>query len=79
MAAVLPNIDLDKYTVEQRLQLIERIWQSIRENEFPVPDSHKQLIKQRLAEREQNPGADTPWEEAKSEILAESRDNADRR
>ena len=73
MLTALPDIDLEKYTVGQRLQLIELIWQSIPEEEFVVPDSHKELIRQRIAQRDANPGGDQSWEEFKRELQAEGR------
>ena len=78
MTPVLPDIDFDQYTVGQRLQLIERIWDTISEKDFVVPESHKELIRQRLAEREANPGTGRPWKESIREIQSEGRDHADR-
>ena len=78
MTPVLPDIDFDQYTVGQRLQLIERIWETISEKDFVVPDSHMELIRQRIAAREANPGVDMPWEDVIREIQAEGQDNADR-
>lgn len=71
-------VDFSQLTAAQRIALIGRIWDSIAEDEFQVPESHKQLIRQRLAQREANPGTDRPWEEVKREIQAERRADVDR-
>ena len=46
MDAVLP---LDQMTVEEKLRAMEAIWRSLsmREEQVPVPDRHKQVLDER--------------------------------
>jgi putative addiction module component (TIGR02574 family) len=50
-------IDIDKLSREERLDLLERIWDSLVETheELPVPESHLALVEERLADYRRNP------------------------
>ena len=77
MTPTLPDIEFEKFTVLQRLELMGRIWDSIGANEFVVPESHKELIRQRIAQRKAHPGRDATWEEVKRDLQSESPGNVD--
>jgi putative addiction module component (TIGR02574 family) len=57
-------------TVEQRLELIGELWDSIPDSldELPVPDWHLQELKRRLAAADANPEMAIPWEEVKRRL-----------
>jgi len=61
-----------KLSVAERLDLIERIWDTLPEAVEPseVPAWHIELLKERLAEAETNPGEGITWEEFKAKMRA---------
>jgi putative addiction module component (TIGR02574 family) len=66
--------DIKALSVEQRLDLIERIWNALTETpeEIPVLDWHRQLLDERLRELEKTPDAASPWEEVNRRITGRS-------
>jgi putative addiction module component (TIGR02574 family) len=61
-------------SVEQRLELIGELWDSIPDSldELPVPDWHRQELKRRLAAADADPDAAIPWEEVKRRLHEKS-------
>ena len=57
-------------SVEQRLELISELWDSIPDSldTLPVPDSHREELDRRLAAADANPDAAIPWEEVKRRL-----------
>lgn len=57
-------------TVEQRLELIGELWDSIPDSvkDFPQPKWHEDELDRRLANADTNPGAAIPWEEVKRRL-----------
>jgi putative addiction module component (TIGR02574 family) len=66
MASTLQSLGIDRMSIQDRLCLIEEIWESIETagNEVPVPDSHREELDRRLEAADANPQAGIPWEEA---------------
>ena len=66
----LAALDLDRLTVEQKLDLIGRLWDSLPTNgeELPIPESHRRELKDRIAEADANPIAMIPWEDLRAEL-----------
>jgi putative addiction module component (TIGR02574 family) len=60
-----PAIDIDKLGVNERLDLIEAIWDSLSSDpdQIPVPDSHKAKLDKRLDEIDAGDDAGIPWDE----------------
>lgn len=63
--------DIADMPVEERLQLVNDIWDSIAElpEAVPVPDWHKEELKTCLEEYHKNPNDGSPWMEVKQRIL----------
>ena len=61
-------------TVEQRLELIGELWDSIPDslNELPIPEWHREELDRRLAAADANPDATIPWEEVKRRLREKS-------
>ncbi|MDX6443066.1 MAG: hypothetical protein QOH71_140 [Blastocatellia bacterium] len=61
-------------TVEQRLELIGELWDSIPDslNELPVPEWHQQELERRLTAADADPEAAIPWEEVKRRLREKS-------
>ena len=57
-------------SVEQRLELISELWDSIPDSPdtLPVPDWHREELDRRLAAADANPDAAIPWEEVKRRL-----------
>lgn len=64
------NIDLLtealKLSPSDRLQLIEALWDTLSEADIPVTAEERALLDERLADLEQNPGAQSLWSDVKA-------------
>jgi putative addiction module component (TIGR02574 family) len=75
MPPTLAELGIDRLSVEDRLALIELIWESLAREAEVVPLSPAQLseLERRLADSIARPGAVEPWEDVKARALARSR------
>jgi putative addiction module component (TIGR02574 family) len=66
----LATLDIESLTVEQKLDLIGLLWDSIPTNAIP-PMTEAQLreLDRRIAKADANPHAGRPWEEVKARLL----------
>jgi len=57
-------------SIEERLLLVEDIWDSIiaDEQSVPVTEAQREEIRRRLAEHQANPDKAVSWEEAKAKL-----------
>lgn len=64
----LHELGIDKLTVEERLDLIGQIWDSIVDSESPVvvPEHHRAELERRLAAAEKDPSDGASWEELRA-------------
>ncbi len=60
--------------VPERIALVERIWDSIVEDEgeFELTEAQKAELDRRLARRESSPGQGSSWKEVKERLQGES-------
>ena len=67
----LPMSEILELPVDERIRLVELIWDSIAAvpETVPVPDELKAELDRRLAEFEANPEAGNPWEEVRERII----------
>ena len=72
MRASLKSLGIDRLSVEERLALVEELWDSIAEDStaVPVTDAQRAELDRRLAEHEARPDDVVPWEEVKATIAA---------
>jgi putative addiction module component (TIGR02574 family) len=75
MTPTLESLGIDQLSVEERIELAERIWDSIASDvaKAPLTEAEKQEIDRRLAAHEANPHAAIPWEQVEAEALARLR------
>jgi putative addiction module component (TIGR02574 family) len=68
--ATLTKSEIAALSVDERLSLVDDIWESFRANPEALipPDWHRQVLDERLDEAERNPGASIPWEVVKAEM-----------
>jgi hypothetical protein len=70
---VLPmniTLPLDEMTVEEKLRVIEAVWENLlkREDEIPMPDWHLEILREREQLVAEGKASYIPWEQAKKEI-----------
>lgn len=70
MSVSIVELGIDRLSVPERLELIEQIWDSLPVGVAPeeVPEWHKEVLTERLAEAEANPGGGVPWRQALAAI-----------
>jgi putative addiction module component (TIGR02574 family) len=70
MAPLLSAPEIEKLSVPQKLEMIEILWDSIPDSldSLPIPEWHKQILNERLAEADASPEANIPWEQVRSEL-----------
>ena len=65
----LPNLDIENLTAEERLALIEKIWDSLTPDDVGLTDAQRDELERRLDDLERNPDQAVPWAEARRRIL----------
>ena len=71
MTQLLDRLNIRDLSVEERIQLVGEIWDSIAEEEaeFELTDAQRDEIDRRLASYRANPDQVISWEEVKRGIL----------
>lgn len=69
MSVSLKSLGIERLSVEERLALVEELWDSIAEA-TPLTDSQRAELDRRLAEHEARPDDVVPWENIKASITA---------
>ena len=56
---------------EQRIDFVQDLWDQIAQDPkgVPVPESHKQILKERLEKYRSNPQPGRPWGEVRDQLL----------
>ena len=69
----LPNAVLDRCPVDEKLDLLARVWDSLLDTSGlpPMPDWHRQLLAERVAQADRNPEARIPLDEVRRELLGD--------
>ena len=70
MSASLKSLGIDRLSVEERITLVEEIWDSIALDSaaLRLTDAQRAELDRRLAEHEANPDDVVPWEDVKASI-----------
>ena len=70
MAHPMADIDLGQLTVPQRLELIERLWDSIpnTHDAFAPPEWHRTEVEQRLIAADAGSPMSIPWETVRAQL-----------
>ena len=73
MPKSLSNSEIRELTVEERLELVGEIWDSIIEETDPceLTDEQKSELDRRLAAHNENPKAGSTWPEVKARLKAQ--------
>ena len=72
MGALLKSLGIDRLSVEERLTLVEDLWDSIAEENAATSLTAAQTaeLDRRLADYKANPDNIIPWEDVKASITA---------
>ena len=75
MPANLQTLGIDRWSVDDRLVLVQEIWDSIavEAERTPLTDAQCQEVDRRLAAHHADPGAAIPWDQGEAEVLARLR------
>jgi putative addiction module component (TIGR02574 family) len=70
MAVNLKSLGIDQLGVDERLALIEALWDSISADEsaIPVTDAQRAELDRRLADHEANPNDVVSWDEVRESL-----------
>lgn len=71
MNASIKSLGIDRLGVEERLALVEEIWDSIAADNaaLPLTDAQRLELERRIEEDTANPSATRPWSEIKAATL----------
>ena len=66
----LPPPGFNDLSLDDQIDYVQSLWDRIvaKPDQVPIPDWHRQVIRQRLADQEASPSEGQPWEEVRDEI-----------
>jgi putative addiction module component (TIGR02574 family) len=72
MNVSIKSLGIDRLKVEERLALVEEIWNSIAADSAAVPltDAQRAELQRRIEEDDAHPDDVTPWEQVKASTLS---------
>lgn len=70
-ALPLPPPGFDDLDIEDQVEYVQALWDRIaaREDRVPVPNWHREILHERLADLETNPNTSRPWEDVRADLL----------
>lgn len=71
----IPPPGFDDLSVDEQVEYVQSLWERIsaRPEDAAVPDWHRAVIRERLAQLDANPQAGRPWSEVRGELLRKLR------
>jgi putative addiction module component (TIGR02574 family) len=75
MPATVKSLGIDRLPREERIALVQEIWDTIVAEPSPslLSDAQREELARRVAEDDASPDDAIPWEQAKAQILARLR------
>lgn len=52
----------------ERLELVGVVWETLDQSEIPVSTAERELLDARLQDLEENPSAQSPWEDVRARL-----------
>ncbi|HEY2156079.1 MAG TPA: addiction module protein [Isosphaeraceae bacterium] len=70
MSSLMKALGIDRLSIDDRVQLLEEISESIAaaSEEITLSEAHKEDLRRRLDAYRDNPKAGSPWEEVKARL-----------
>ena len=69
MGRTLTKDEILRLPVEERLELIATLWDSIAADQVPVPESHRRALDEAIAEYQHDSDGGQAWQEVRDELL----------
>ena len=71
MKISMKDLGIDQVSAEDRLALVDEIWDSLvrAPEQIPLPEAAKQMLDRRLADLDSNPDNVLTWDEIKAEFM----------
>ena len=69
MARTLTKDEIFDLPVEERLHLIETLWDSIDPHQLPLPESHRHALDDALTGYRRDPEAGQSWNDVRDELF----------
>ncbi|CAN5811497.1 hypothetical protein BH24ACI5_BH24ACI5_00860 [soil metagenome] len=71
----VPPAGFDELEIGEQIDYVQALRDRIaaKDDRVPVPDWHREVLDERLADLEANPEASRPWEDVKADLLKQSR------
>jgi putative addiction module component (TIGR02574 family) len=75
MSQTMKDLGIDRLSVDERITLVQEIWDSIAADveRAPLTEPQRLELERRLADSLARPDAVTPWEEIKARALARAK------
>jgi len=67
------NIDIESLTPEERLDLLEKLWDSLAPEDIPLSEAQRGELDRRLDDLESDSVLGIPWEDVLRQIRARQR------
>jgi putative addiction module component (TIGR02574 family) len=71
MVMKISEQDIEQLSPVERLELIERLWDSLQDEQVPLRAEIRAELEKRLKTYEQDRASAVPWEDVKSRLLRE--------
>jgi putative addiction module component (TIGR02574 family) len=70
MAESPPPAEFDALSIEDRIEYVQRLWDRIAASpeRVPVPDWHREVIRERLAAHRASPGDAASWDDVRADV-----------
>ncbi len=74
MPTTMKDLGIDRMSIDDRLALVEEIWNSIADssNSLPLTEAQKVMLDRRMADLDANPNNALTWDEIKERQLIRS-------
>lgn len=75
MALTMKDLGIDKMSIQDRLALVQEIWDSIAASpeEIPLSEAQRRELERRLAAHAADPNNVISWDEVKAQALARAK------
>jgi len=72
MVATVQSLGINKLSRDERMSLVEEIWNTIADEQTPMllTDAKRKELQRRIDEDEASPDDGMPWEQFKAQLLA---------